>query len=557
MSVSVTPRPGGAGTGFFIAAAFAVAAQCGALWSGLVWDDLVFLERDLRIRDLSFVWRAFGDSFFGGLADNEMYRPVVNASLAIDWAISGSTPQDLNAGWFHFVNVVLHALNAGLVYIFLGLLTRRALGAPIIGAVLFAVHPLAAEPTAWIVGRCDLLAALFGLVSAILLLRSDSDRRLLAPAVVAYGLSLCAKASAASLPVVVALGLVAYQELPPGRLLGKRLLSRFALFALPAIVWLGARTAVLGSPFPEKGGLLWRDVSVLDGALGVGRALVLYAGHFLVPARLCGDYSGDAAWTLQDVGASGVIGLIGAAAVIGLGLWKLRRYPRLACPGLAILVTLIPVLQIVPIGAIVTDRFAYVPMIFACLLVGEGIERVFVSVSARTAVLLLVGVIVPLSVMSHLRARAWDDDVTFNQDVLAVTPAAREATQRLAVALDRRGGPGDHDRARSMLREAVDRWGDDDPAWELRTLGAFLIEDGELVEAETVLRRAVASARDRRRRAESRYNLAVALHRQGRDEEAVELLRKVIEHAPELDAPHRMLARLAGDAAGDAAGEKP
>ena len=78
------------------------------------------------------------------------------------------------------------------------MLTKRSLGAPMIAAALFAVHPLAVEPTAWLVGRCDLLATLFGLLAGLLLLRSPGDRRALALAVLAFGVSLFAKATAAA-----------------------------------------------------------------------------------------------------------------------------------------------------------------------------------------------------------------------------------------------------------------------------------------------------------------------------------------------------------------------
>ena len=254
--------PGAPATGFAIAACFALLAHLGVLANQApIWDDAVFLLRDERMRSLTTVLTAFGDTFFGALRLNEMYRPVVNASFAFDWWISGSAPGDVRLLWFHVVSLLLHAANAGLVYLFLANLTGRKLGAPILAACLFAVHPLAVEPTAWLVGRGDLFAAFFGLLSGILLLRSPGNARLLAPAVVCYGLSLFAKASAATMPAVVALGVIAYRGVPLAQRLGRRHLRRFLWFIVPAAIWLFVRWRVFAdSPFPNEEGRLWNNI---------------------------------------------------------------------------------------------------------------------------------------------------------------------------------------------------------------------------------------------------------------------------------------------------------
>jgi tetratricopeptide (TPR) repeat protein len=537
--------PGTPATGFLIAALAAFLAQARVLGCGLVWDDVVLLARDVRIRDASFAWTCFADSFFGPLAANEMYRPVVNASLALDWHLSGSTPEHVRAWWFHIVNLGLHAANAGLLFLVLGTLTRRFLGAPLLAAVLFAAHPLCTETTAWIVGRCDLLAAFFGLASTLLLLRSPGDRRLIAPAVVLYGLALYAKASAAFLPVVVMLGLVAYHGVPPGRLFGRRLLRRFAWFALPAAAWLVSRALVLGAPFPRAGGLRWHHVGALDGLRGVGRALTVYLGQVFVPARLSGDYLADPAFSpgSRGIGLEAWLGLALALAALALGLRYLRRYPRVAFPLVAGLVLLLPSLQVVRIGAIFADRFLYLPLGFFLLLVGEGLERAFLRGAPRAAVPLAFLLVGMLATLSLARAPAWDDDVTFNRDVLRVFPGARQANLRLAGALAERGGPGDRQEALGRLNWATMKLRRPDE--EHRLLGALLIEEGAFDEAERRLREGIGLAGDKPQLgADMRYNLAVVLAATGRNEEAVRFLREALDRYARHEPSRRMLQRL-------------
>src|SRR5262249_12668712 len=84
---------------------------------------------------------------------------IVVSSLALNGRLLGWGP----AG-FHLINVLLHAVNAGLVLALarrLGCSGRSALGA----ALLFACHPVAAWPVASIVARVDLLPALFVLLA--------------------------------------------------------------------------------------------------------------------------------------------------------------------------------------------------------------------------------------------------------------------------------------------------------------------------------------------------------------------------------------------------------
>ena len=535
--------PGAASTGFLIAAAFALVAQSGALGAGLVWDDAVLLGRDPRILDLAFVWKAFGESFFGALGANEMYRPVVNASLTLDWHLSGSEPGNVAAWWFHAVNLLLHAANAGLVYLFFLNLTKRRLGAPLLAAVLFAVHPLASEPTSWVVGRCDLLGTFFGLLSGILLVRSALRPALVVPAVLCYGASLFAKANAAMMPLIVALGVIAYHGVPLRRLLSRRLLPRFAWFAVPAVVWFLARRAVLGAPFPQDAGLRWHDVSVVDGALGVGRAAVIYATNLVLPVRLCGDYSADAASNpaADPPVLTGILGLALLVGALAVGLSLLRSRPRLGFPLAAFVIALVPVLQVVPIGAIVADRFLYLPMAFAFLLVGEGIEALYKRAGQWPALGVSLVVVGALGVQSHVRAGVWRDDVTFNRDVLECYPGAHDATVRLAHALSDRG-PAGRAEAREILRAQIARV--ERPDEELALLGAILLEERDARGAEAVLRRAVdAAGRKPLLGARSRYNLAVALIRQGRDAEAIPLLREALART-ELPEARRLLDRL-------------
>lgn len=538
-------RPGALGTGALIAAVFAVFAHFRSLGAGLVWDDRVFLLEDDRVRRLSSMFTAWGDSFFGALRRNEMYRPVVNASLAFDWWISRSTEGDPSVRWFHVVNLLIHAANAGLVYVFLANLTKRKLGAPLIAAVLWAVHPLAVEPVTWIVGRCDLLAAMFGLLAGILFIRSPGKPRMLWGSAALWGLALFAKASVAMLPAILLLGLVAYHDVEWKRVATPRIGKRFVVFAAPALVWLGATWLVLGSPFPTEHGVTWKygEVGLGEALLGSGRAVLVSIVHVVLPTGLCGDYSSDPAW-LRD-GAVPVIGGILGWAVLGgaafLGVRMLRRHPT-GFPLLAFAVSLVPVLQIVRIGAITADRFLYFPMVFAALLFAELLEHLYYRWGGRglAVTILAFGL---FSGLSWMRAPVWRDDVAFQRDVLRQYPGKHEARYRLAYGLSNTGNAADRAEAVALLESFPHDSAERGNAAAL--LGAVRIEEGDLARAEAALRSAVDDPRtDRLPRAQACHNLAVVLDRTGRAAEAIEFARRALRSEPALEPTRKLLDRL-------------
>ena len=69
----------------------------------------------------------------------------------------------LNPWGHHLTSVLLHALNAVLVFALLQQMTG-ATWRSLWVAALFAVHPLRVESVAWVAERKDVLSAFFGLL---------------------------------------------------------------------------------------------------------------------------------------------------------------------------------------------------------------------------------------------------------------------------------------------------------------------------------------------------------------------------------------------------------
>ena len=152
-------RPGAARRGrttalrdFALVAVVAFAVFANTLSLGFVWDDAVIVTAGHRIHRLSEIPSLFTSHAFSGAGDLaarrekviEYYRPVWTLSLSLDAAIWKD-----RAFGYHLTNVLLHAAaSVTALALFRALLPGSGLA--LLGALLFAVHPVHAEAVAWV-----------------------------------------------------------------------------------------------------------------------------------------------------------------------------------------------------------------------------------------------------------------------------------------------------------------------------------------------------------------------------------------------------------------------
>ncbi len=119
------------------------------------WDDKQYVIDNSRIRDLSpaGLWQIWSQPHYWH------YIPMTLMSYALDYRL-----WERNAFGYHFTNLLLHALNAVLVYL-LCLRLQDSRTAAILAATLFVIHPLQVESVAWISERKNLLSLTFFLFS--------------------------------------------------------------------------------------------------------------------------------------------------------------------------------------------------------------------------------------------------------------------------------------------------------------------------------------------------------------------------------------------------------
>lgn len=131
-------------------------------------DDLVTNNHKLTSKGISAIPEIFSSTYYideMGYAYD--YRPVVLSSFAIEHQLFGQSSRIS-----HFINIILYALSNALIFIFLATLFSHANKIFILSVtLLFVTHPLHTEVVASIKNRDELLSLLFGLLSALTILK--------------------------------------------------------------------------------------------------------------------------------------------------------------------------------------------------------------------------------------------------------------------------------------------------------------------------------------------------------------------------------------------------
>jgi tetratricopeptide (TPR) repeat protein len=447
-----------------VVAVLAVYAQ--ALGGTLIWDDQFLIpgaplvERGGSLGD--YLKAPFWSGANPSASIMAYYRPLVTASFALDRAIHGD-----NAAGYHLTNVVLHLACTLLLYCLLRKLKVRDAVAALV-TIAWALLPRLAEAAAWVSGRTDILGALFTLAT-LLVWGPSLGRRVLAA--VLLGMGLLGKESAGAAVLAIAFfewarvrGQARADKL---RHAGKALAPIVVVLAVYAVL----RFRAIGFTVSDRSiGPLGRLVAVLD-ATGTYGAMLLDPFR---PRALIG--------TVGVPELSGVVA--GVVVTLALGALAFRSRGKLSPEtllGLGLAFgAIFPVLHVVPLPlrTLAADRFLYLPTAGLALAFAPALDRLLAT--RRPAWLMATAFVAALGASSAQRVALWSDEISFWIQTYLETPRSNNVAATNLASLYYRVGM--YEDALVLYRRAI---GYDDP-----------------------------------NRRTARLNVALALSRLGRNEEA-------------------------------------
>jgi tetratricopeptide (TPR) repeat protein len=340
--------------------------------------------------------------------DSANWHPLTWLSLQLDATLWRKPDGEPAPAGFHLTNVLLHAVNVGLLFLTLQALTGGYWRSAAV-ALLFAVHPLRVESVAWVAERKDVLSAFFGLLALwgyAWYVHDPSRRRYLAVAI-PFMLSLLAKPMLVTLPCL----LLVLDWWPLGRARAAQDWMRLAIEKLPLVV-LSILSSVVTVQAQAEGGAI-RTLEYFTPAARAENAVVSYAVYLAKTAWPFGlsvfyphpvyGYDGNVGPSPAQVAGSLVLLLAISVAAVVLR----RRAPYVLTGWLWYVGTLVPVIGLVQVGGqAYADRYTYLPQIGVLLAVCWGVADL---ARARLAMSAAMVVAAALAVLSVGQLQVWQN----------------------------------------------------------------------------------------------------------------------------------------------------
>jgi Tfp pilus assembly protein PilF len=396
----------------------------------------------INLDDQLYVYK--NDRVLGGLTlenilwafnnmDAGFWHPLTWLSHMLDATLYGLNPKG-----HHMNSLLLHTLNALLLFILLRRMTGAMWRSALVSA-LFALHPLHVESVAWVAERKDVLSSLFWMLTLLAYVHWVKKRktRTYLLTFVLFLLGLMAKPMLVTLPFVMLLldywplKRFRWQRPPhlsqsendrpvvePEREQSPRalIMEKIPFFSLSLAACVVAFTAETGhGALPSLAEIPWQ--------LRLSNAAVSYASYLwktIWPQHLSVFYpllSTPPWWQV-----SGAFLLI--ACLTLLSILRARSHGYLLIGWFWFLGTLVPVIGLVQIGAhAMADRYTYIPLIGIMLIISWGIHRLLAARSGlRVPVYSAVVFWIVLLIMAtRIQVGTWKDSTSLFQHALKVT----------------------------------------------------------------------------------------------------------------------------------------
>ncbi len=480
-------------------------------------DDVPSIMRNPSIHHLWPLWSALSppvNSFVGG-------RPMVNLSLAVNYALGGTTV------WgYHAFNLAVHILAALTLF---GIV-RRTLLSPrlrkrfgtsatqlaLAVAVLWTVHPLQTEAVTYISERCESLMGLFYLMTLYCFIRgtdAPESKGWFTLSVLACLLGMASKEVMVTAPVMVLL----YDRTFVSGSFREAWTRHCRLYFGLAGTWVLLSYLMAGLRYRGAGyalGIPWWSYALVEC-----RVVVRYLCLAIWPHPLVFDYGEFVPIRhFAEVAPCAII----LAILVGGVLVELKRRPALGLVGVSFFVLLAPTSSVVPIqGQPMAEHRMYLPLAAVIILIVIAIE---VLVGRRSSLVFLAAA-AGLGFLTVQRNETYQTKFTIWKDTVAKYPDNARARSNLGGALMEAG------KFPEAMAECL-------PALQINVYNseahynvAYLLQQmGKNQEAIDEYERTLRLRPDQ---ADAHYNLGVALEKAGREPEAIKHYERAIQSYPD------------------------
>jgi hypothetical protein len=372
-------------------------------------------------------------------------RPLINLSLAVNYAIGGTNVQG-----YHALNLAIHIL-AGLTLF--GIVRRTLLQPRLRGrfgavaddlalavALIWTVHPLQTESVTYIIQRAESMMGLFYLLTLYCFIRgaasSPLPRLWHGLCIGACALGMASKEVMVSAPLMVML----YDRTFVSGSFREAWRRRWPLYLGLSATWIlevflvvsaGTFSKASGVVQHVWGGTRWEYLLTEPGVI------LHYLRLAVWPYPLCFDYYGCLP---AGTGRSILLPTLVMAALLGATAWKCKTNSAWGVLGAWFFLILAPSSSIIPLDSPVYEHRMYLPL--AAVVTGAVVvafvlgKRLLRNPSGSVLGWVACGfVVVPLAVLTIRRNRDYNSEVTIWQDTIEKNPNNPRSQNNLAWVL--------------------------------------------------------------------------------------------------------------------------
>ncbi|MBO4699000.1 hypothetical protein J5690_05245 [bacterium] len=346
-----------------------------------IFDDIPLIQNSLYVTS-----RSFADILLS-------YRPLRYLSYSVDYRIFGMSPSG-----FRLMNIIYHTVSVLALFWTLKMfgLTKRA---AFVAALVFAVHPVNTDAVAYISGRRDVLMGLFYILSIGCFFKfyrtvSPAERAaagtvkkqwwMLVLALVFMWISISSKEMGATIPLIF----IIYAAHKDGAALLKKPWFYFVAMAFLIIFSFFAFLAISGggSALVSLNGIRFHGNSPEVHYLTAVTIFLHYLKLTVFPWKLILDNAGYP--LVEDWNFTVFFSILSVFVLIFLVWYLLTSYKKgkvdaqttesrhsIAFWIVFFVVSLAPVMQIIPLHEIVAVHYLYVPVIGFCAITGILFDR--------------------------------------------------------------------------------------------------------------------------------------------------------------------------------------
>ncbi|MCG6893664.1 MAG: tetratricopeptide repeat protein [Desulfobacteraceae bacterium] len=498
-----------------------------------LFDDPDYVTENPRVRsglsieNLRWAMTAF-------VAGN--WHPVTMVSHMMDVELFG-----LQAGYHHGIHVLLHLLNCLILY---AVLTRMT-GSPVpaaMAAAWFGVHPIHVESVAWIAERKDVLSGFFWMLSLLCYHRYTQrpGLRSYVLLVAVFALGLMAKPMLVTFPLVLLLldhwPLERSGRQPAAVGQGSTSAVRLLLEKLPLLLLSAVSAVTTWIAQKQAGAVAGYAVLPLEERLANAvHSYCRYLQNLFWPTDLAVFYPLPDRFSLSRMNLEGVL-LIGLC--LGAFFWG-RRHRYLAVGWLWFLITLLPVIGLVQVGAqAMADRYAYLPFIGLYVAGSWSLWEAIAGRKRRLAIgigAFLVSTALLAGAARH-QVSIWRSDIVLFSHAVSVTHKNDRMLNNLGLAY---AAAGEVDKAISCYRKAL---GIDPRYADARlNLGNAYLRQGDVKKALTQFQQVLRHAPDNDK---ALYNIAVARMKAGDIDAALGSVQALLRKRPDFPKAHNLLGDI-------------